>query len=470
MKILSTPKSQFYAFVAFSFIVLFTGGASRGDVQSLIILRPLAVLFCAYALTVKAPGLWSERKFPLYILGALGLLMVLQSIPLPPAIWTALPGRQIFADIANIARIEQPWRPMTLSPSRTLNSLLSLAVPFAMMMLYLNLDHQHRKRAVSVIIVLCSISALWAIFQVIGPARGPLFIYRITNYGTGVGLFANRNHQAVMLASTITMLGWYASSLQPNAKQATLKYCAAIATILVLVPLIFITGSRAGLILMIPALVLALFFIYAGNYTQFSSKRANSSRSRKERFSRRFKILAIGIVAILGMVFSSILFSRSLAFDRLLIGNEFEELRLQLLPTLITMIRNYMPWGSGFGTFEFAFNVYEPQELLRPSYLNQAHNDWVQYLIEGGVPALLITLGAVFWLATRLWLLAKNWRAANQTKYRVLACFAVIMFVVAASIGDYPLRVPSIMAIFAALICIFDDGVRSIQQRDNSSV
>lgn len=464
---LSAPAARFYVFVVFLVIVFFTGGGSRDDIQSLLLLRPLAVLFCAYALTVKAPEQWKGRMFPLYILGALLALMILQLLPLPPSVWTGLPERQIFADIANLAVIEQPWRPLTLSPSKTLNSLFSLAVPIAAIMLYLNLDREYRRRTVPVLIVLCSISALWAIFQVIGPARGPLYIYRITNFGTGVGLFANRNHQAVMLAAAIVMLGWYAGSLKPHAKQAALKFSASIATIFVFVPLIFITGSRAGLLLMVPALLLALFLVYFGRYYPGEgSRKRRSASSKNSLLSGRRAILAIGIVAISGMAISSILLSRSLAFDRLFSGNDVEELRWQLLPTLFTMIKDYMPWGSGFGSFEHVYKIYEPHELLRPTYLNQAHNDWLQYPIEGGVPALLIAIGAILWFVTRLWTGAKNWRSSNPAKYSVLMCLAVISFLLVASIIDYPLRVPSIMAVFAVLICVFDDGIRSVQQRD----
>lgn len=464
---LSAPEARFYAFVAFFVVVFFIGGGSRDDIQSLLLLRPLAILFCAYALTVKAHDQWKRRIFPLYLVGALLALIALQLIPLPPSIWTELPERQIFAEIAHIAGIEQPWRPLTLSPSKTLNSLFSLAVPIAAMMLYLNLDREHRGRAVPVIIVLCSISALWAIFQVIGPARGPLYIYRITNYGTGVGLFANRNHQAVMLASSIAMLGWYAGSLKSNAKQVTLKFYASIATIFVFVPLIFITGSRAGLLLMVPSLILALFLVYFGEYYAEGSSRKNKAvPSRNGLISRRKVVMTACIVSILGLVASTILLSRSLAFDRLFSSSEVEELRLQLLPTLFTMIKDYMPWGSGFGSFEHVYKIYEPQELLRPTYLNQAHNDWLQFPIEGGILALLILICACVWFATRLWALAKNWRIANSAKHRALMCLTVILFLLAASIGDYPLRVPSIMAIFAVLACIFNDSVNSVQRRD----
>tara|TARA_R100001244_G_scaffold6593_15_gene8039 strand:+ start:16535 stop:17983 length:1449 start_codon:yes stop_codon:yes gene_type:complete len=466
---LSAPAARFYAFVAFFVIVFFTGGGSRDDIQSLLVLRPLAILFCAYALTVKAPEQWKGRMFPFYIASALAALMVFQLIPLPPGIWPSLPERQIFADIADIAGIEQPWRPLTLSPSKTLNSLFSLAVPIAAIMLYLNLDRDYRKRVVPVLIILCAISALWAIFQVIGPARGPLYIYRITNFGTGVGLFANRNHQAMMLASTIVMLGWYAGSLTPNVKQAVLKFYASGATILVLVPLIFITGSRAGLLLMVPALLLALFLVYFGEYYPGAGSRKGRSAFPKNRqLSGRWVILASGIVAISGMAIASILLSRSLAFDRLFSGGDVEELRWQLLPTLYTMIKDYMPWGSGFGSFEHVYKICEPQELLQPTYLNQAHNDLLQYPIEGGVPALLVAACAIAWFVRRLWTVAKNWHSSNPAKYSVLMCLAVILFLLAASVGDYPLRVPSIMAVFAVLVCVFNDAIYSVQRRDSS--
>lgn len=466
-KKLSGPEASFYAFAAFFVIVFFTGGGSRDDIQSLLVLRPLAILFCAYALTVKAPGQWNGRQFPLYIIGTLLALMILQLIPLPPSIWTELPGRRIFADIANIAGIEQPWRALSLSPSKTINSLFSLAVPIAAMMLYLNLDRDNRKRAVPVIIVLCAVSALLAIFQLVGSSRGPLYLYRITNSDYGVGLFANRNHQAVMLASGIAMLGWYAASLKPNAKQAVLKFYGSIATILVFVPLVFVTGSRAGLILMVPALILAFSLIYFGDYQAQRSHKNNRFRNSKiSLLSGRRAILMISIAAIIMVAGSSVLLSRSSALDRLLGGSNLEGLRFQLLPTLFAMIKDNMPWGTGFGSFEHVYKIYEPQELLSPTYLNQAHNDWLQFPIEGGIPVLLIASFAVFWFVARLWILAKNWRYFDRPKYRGLMCVSVIGFWLAASVGDYPLRVPSITAIFVVLICIFNDSIRSIQRRD----
>lgn len=462
------PGTHYLAFVAFFVILFFTGGGSRDDIQSLLLLRPIAVLFCAFALITKAPEQWRGRMFPLYIVGAFMILMLVQLIPLPPSIWTGMPGRQMFADIADIAGIEQPWRPLTLSPSRTLNSLFSLAVPVAAMMLYLNLDREYRNRVIPVFIILCSISAIWAIFQMVGPPRGPLYIYSTTNFGTGVGLFANRNHQAVMLASTIAMLGWYAASLKKlNANKAAVKFYGCLATILVLIPLIFVTGSRAGLILMVPALLFALFQVNSAGFRKDRSRGNERVAGRKfGQFSDRLIILAMGLVAIIGLAVLSVLFSRSEAFDRLFASNDIQEMRVQLLPTLSTMLESYMPWGSGFGTFEHVYKIFEPQELLRLTYLNQAHNDWLQLPIEGGVPAMFIATSALIWFASRFWILLKNLRKAESARYRGLMCAAVMIFLLIASIGDYPLRTPIIVAVFVVLACLFNDSVRSIQRRE----
>lgn len=469
-KKLSGSEARFYAFAAFFVIVFFTGGGSRDDIQSLVLLRPLSILFGAYALTCLNRERWKGRLFPLCIALAMLLLMVVQSIPLPPSIWTELPGRKTFADIADLAGIEQPWRPLTLSPSRTLNSLFSLSIPISAMMLYLNLDAARRKQAVAVIIGLAMTSALWAMFQLAGSPRGPLYTYNITNNGIAVGLLANRNHQAALLSATIVMLGWYAVSHAPAARLAALKFYTSVAAIFVLVPLIFITGSRAGLLLMAPALIIAIILIYNGRYIKesyFSRKKLN--RKSKQGFVSRRMILVVLILAVLGMAILSIFFSRSLAYDRLFGGGRLEELRLQLLPTLFKMLGDYFPWGSGFGTFEHVFRTYETQELLRPNYLNQAHNDWLQFLIEGGAPAVLIGGVAIIWVICRLIALGKNYRSSQYSKYVAVMAVTVMLLFATSSAGDYPLRVPSLIAVFGVLVCVFNDSVHAVQRKDLKS-
>ena len=463
---LTGPNVSLYAFGAFMAAVFLTGGGSRGDIQSLLILRPLAILLGAYALWAMPPGRWRGRFFPLYIGFALLLLMLLQLIPLPPSIWSMLPGREIFVDIANLVGIEQPWRPLTLSPSRTLNSLFSLSVPVTAMMLYLNLDEAKHRSAIAIIIGLATISALWAILQITGPSRGPLYLYNITNEGAAVGLFANRNHQSILLAATICMFGWYASSSAYGARFASMKFYTSISAILIFIPLIFITGSRSGFVLMAPALVLSAIFIYFGRYSKEERfKNKKSIKGNKFYFLIQKFLFVIVVFFVVVIFFLSIYFSRSLAFDRLFGTGEPEELRSLLLPALIRMMNDYLPWGTGFGAFEYAYKIYEPQALLRPTYLNQAHNDWLQFSIEGGAPAMLIGAVAVIWFVAKLRVIFINWGHSRYTKYTGLMAAFVLVCLLSSSVGDYPLRVPSLVAVFGVFTCIFHDAVISIGKK-----
>lgn len=463
---LSGSNARFYAFAAFMTLVFFTGGSSRDDVQSLVLLRPLAVLFVVYALLCANHAHLRGRLFPLYIALAFASLMILQLIPLPPSLWTALPERQIFSNIADLAGIEQLWRPLTLSPSRTLNSLFALAIPIAAMMLYLNLEADRRNQAITIIICFTGFSAFWATFQLAGPPQGPLYFYNITNDGSAVGLFANRNHQAVLLAAAIIMLGWYGPRHSPAARLAVLKFYSSIAAIFVLVPLIFITGSRAGLLLMAPALIAALIMVYFGRFTVESQKASQPPRSQKKRSSSQQIILGASVCAVFLIAALSVLFSRSLAFDRLIGRSAVEELRVQLIPTFIEMIGDYFPAGSGFGSFEYVYRIYEPQELLNPSYLNQAHNDWAQLIIEGGLPAIAIGILALAWAGFQFFRLAKNWNRQRYSKHAAAMALAVMALFLAGSVGDYPLRVPSLITVFAVMACVFRDNISPDKQEE----
>ena len=43
-----------------------------------------------------------------------------------------------------------------------------------------------------------------------------------------------------------------------------------------------------------------------------------------------------------------------------------------------------------------------------------------------------------------------------------MAAMVMLIFLVA-SIGDYPLRVPSLIALFAVIACVFSDSLNAIQ-------
>src|SRR5688572_22475659 len=122
------PVGVFIAFFALSFL---GGGASRGDVLSLLYLRPAAILAIAALLILPIDRDWRTYRSLLLMLGAFAALLVLQLVPLPPALWAQLPGRGAFEAAATAAGQPQPWRPLSLTPERTAQSLLALLFPLA---------------------------------------------------------------------------------------------------------------------------------------------------------------------------------------------------------------------------------------------------------------------------------------------------------------------------------------------------
>lgn len=477
------PKTAFYALALFIIIIFLGGGGSRDDIQSLIILRPIAVLICGYALIYKIEKQISWVVFPFIILLSLATLMVIQLIPLPPEIWSKLPERQLFADIAIVANIEQPWRPISLSPSKTWNSLFSLTVPLAIAMAFMNIEPKDRKKIVFLIMLLIGLSALLAMLQTLGGSRGPLYFYQVTNNGSAVGLFANRNHQSIMLAILILFLGWY-SSITHQQNFNPFNISLALGAIFTLIPLILITGSRAGLILMLPALFGSLYFMSdimkSKKFTAVGYKSrqkspivSNRVKVRRSTFreaikSNKPKILSATVVAsIIIIAATSVIFSRSLAFDRLFPDGNIDDFRAKVTPILIDIMSKYFPFGSGFGSFEHIYKIYEPVNLLSPLYFNQAHNDWLQFIIEGGLPALLIIIVILYWIMRNIWSLVVLLKHGSLSKIgkdknTILMCLIYFVLMGAASIGDYPLRVPSIMTISTIIMIIFQLKINEI--------
>ncbi len=446
------PETKFFLFVLFLAVVFLMGGGSRDDIQSWIILRPIAIFLGAYAVFVSTSGEISRLGVPFWLLIGLLLLTGAQLVPLPPDIWVMLPGRETYAETADIIGIDQPWRPLSLTPSETWNTLFSLTVPIACMLLYSVQSAAYRRKIIPTLIILGLGSALLGVLQLVGPPRGPLYLYNVTNYGMSVGLFANRNHQAVFLACLIVMLFWYLGSLNVKQTSSRTKGMLAFSTALVLIPLVFVTGSRAGVVLMGIGLFVSAYFLYTSNLV-------GELTSKSRLFNKYLALLAFAFT-IIGSAGSAIYASRSLAFDRLFLDNQGIGIRGDILPLLTDMIWEYFPVGAGFGSFEHVFKGFEPLELLRPSYMNHAHNDWLQFLIEGGIVGALLLVSFLIWYCIRTLGVIRAGSVRNGSKYRLSA--VMIAFIGVASVVDYPVRVPIFMVLFCISCLILDDSKRRL--------
>jgi len=437
----SAPDVRFGVFVAFIAAVFLLGGGARSDIASLIILRPLAAMAAAYAVMQMSLPQLGAIRFPLLFLGLCALLVLAQLVPLPPEIWTTLPARDVYADGFREAGVAVPWEPLAVSPVRATNALMALLVPLAALLLFAIQAPERRASVLTVVWVLVLVSVALGILQLAGSPSGPLYLYRITNNGLPVGLFSNRNHQALMTAVGIFLSAIILVRHLRRTPQSLPRMVGAGGALLILAPFLLIAGSRGGLIMGVALLLAGVAFAVFEWWRGSRQRPPKKAQVRRETF-----IVSAAVAAIFAVMGAMTWFSRSLALDRLVEKDVEFDLRFQVLPTLIEAARNQFPFGSGFGSFEFIYQQVEPAALLAPSYLNQAHNDWLQVVLEGGLPAVLLLALFIAWFAhTAFMLLRRHGLGATGD----VAAIVIVLAIGAFSFFDYPLRTPSILAVFA---------------------
>jgi len=361
-----------------------------------------------------------------FLLIATVILPLIQLIPMPPAWWQALPGREIL----QIPGQAPPWRPWTMTPGATRNALASLVVPATMLLLLIQANERVRVWLLPTLLAMISAAVFLGLLQF----SGAQFNSPLLNDTPGVvsGIFANRNHFALLIA-----IGCLIAPVWAFSDRGKLGWRGPLAAGLVLlfVLTILATGSRSGMLLGALSLVLALVLV---------GRRLRRQLSRAPFWA--FPALVVGgIIVIGGFIGLSFTADRAEAINRLIVLESDQDMRTRALPTVLAMIGNYMPWGSGFGGFDPVFRIHEPFDLLKLTYFNQAHNDYLGVALDGGIAGVtVLTLGILWWLVGTI----RVWRAeADDAVLRARLGSAIIFLVLIASIMDYPARTPTVMAL-----------------------
>ena len=424
----------FFVFLA---AMALTGGTSRPDSFS----QPLARLAAVVAIAGFVAAPWPYRGQALRpafgLLGLLALVTLVQVLPMPVGWWSALPGHAPYLASADAAGIAQPWRPISLVPDRTWNSLFALLVPLAALTGLAHLSSRGRAALLLPVAVLALASAVYGLAQMSGGPDSVLRPYQYSSDQFAAGFFANRNHQALLLACALPVLAAWATvpDLKPEARRMRAYVSLGVAAFLLL--MLPTTGSRAGLALAVLGLIVAIA-LAVPTLRRMLARR--SSRSRR-------RIVAYGVGGVVAFVALLTVFGRNEAIRRLYELNTGEDIRVQALPVVLRMTREFFPTGIGIGTFEIVYRRFEPFDQLATQYLNQAHNDILQLVLEGGLAAALLLAGAAIWWLVASW---RAWRAPPSAERQAArAGSAILLMALAASIVDYPVRTPLMMVVIA---------------------
>lgn len=419
------------------------GGGARADIASLVILRPVAAVICALSILTLRWHHWQGRRGILWMAAAITTFVAIQLIPLPPGVWQGLPGREILREVSDLAELGGVARPFSMAPATTWNALFSLLIPLAVLLSGVQLNQRDLRRATPVMAGLIVFSALLGMLQVVAGNGSPLYLYRITNEGTPVGLLANRNHQAFLLATVYPLLAYLAGTPAQDDRSAKIRLYACIFTALAITPVLLATGSRAGLLLGVLALASSAW-IYRPPPVRKVVRRSGSQL----RWQIPAVIFAVFLVASITVI------SGGTGLDRLLNMDAGQEGRLRSWPVIIDLGMRYFPWGSGVGTFVEVYRLAEPDVLLSPRYLNHAHNEVLEIWVTAGVPGIVLLLASLVLIITYITRLAARKKAGRLNKVGAI----VVLLLLAGGLADYPLRTPALLAYFILAILWLTSG------------
>ena len=103
-------------------------------------------------------------------------------------------------------------------------------------------------------------------------------------------------------------------------------------------------------------------------------------------------------------------------------------------------------FGSGFGSFQQVFHLFEDPARVSTHYANHAHNDLLEFTLEGGVPGLVLLVAFLAWFCVRLWhIWVRDRRRDPIGQGAAIAALIVLLH----SLVDYPLRTGAIATVFA---------------------
>jgi O-antigen ligase len=342
---------------------------------------------------------------------AFGLVVgaiLLQTVPLPPELRTALsPAHTPLLSQLELGVLVDPgaWRPLTIAPTRTF---VAAACAASLFLLVIGaacwLSVYGARRFVS------GLATVGLILAVAGVAQRPLFGTAIYGFWEPLmlrrpyepfGPFVLENHFggwmllvlplvmslacARVARGTRSQATWHARFAWLGSAEAQQSWLLALATGAMSVSLL-LTFSRSA----IGAFVLVLALV--------GGLALRGTTSRRQRLVALMLVLSTGIGAIAWTGLDRIVtFYREAPWDSL-------NVRLGPWRDAVSVVQDFWLTGTGMNTYAQAMIVYQRFGVEWAHY-SQAHNDYLQVLAEGGllvaVPAALAIIALAFEVGRR---------------------------------------------------------------------
>ena len=423
-----TSPNRSRSAAAYLILCLTLGGASAAGILANAALQiGAAVLLVLVAITAPARPVDRAEKQAWALAAGFVFLALAQLMPLPPDLWTSLPGRADVAQGFALLGTPLPWLPMSLTPDGTLRALLSLLPALALLALVAPCGALARRPFLPLVLAAGGAALLLGLAQWAAGPQSPLHFYANTNRGHTVGFFANRNHQATLMLMLLPFVAGLATPLLQGGRvreEAVPKIVIIALLFAIVAGGVATTGSRAGI---------ALLPIMAGLCGLMVRKDLTGNVPRSW-------VAAAGLLLAAGL--AAVAASGVVTRDALSAGNVAASTRETIWANTWRLALDFQPPGSGLGSF---VPLYQSREdpLNRPDeFTNHAHNDYLEWLLETGMPGLALMLAFLVWFALRV---KRVWTSdqAGLGRAASIAIGAVLLH----SMVDYPIRTAAVSAL-----------------------
>jgi O-antigen ligase len=288
-----------------------------------------------------------------------------------------------------------------------------------------------------------------------------------TDIGTASGTYANRNHLAGLLEMALPIaLGLLAARIGRGGGEARYagrnwarrigKFITRLprpnqsmlfsALVIVLMLGIIFSRSRTGIMMgMVGIFISALLY----------GRHLGGSRSNS--LATVFAVIGLALASIIGL---------SPVLDRFSTEDALADARWRIYTTSMAGLREFFPVGSGLGTFPEVYWRFQPDSIAQ--FVNHAHNDYIEFVFEGGLPALAV-------IAMFLVLYALRWpsllRGASWGTLSFMQVGAGIGLLLMAlhSLTDFNLHIPANAIYFALLAAVFFHRSERANHHHNSA-
>ena len=419
----------------------------------LLTLELAAVLLLAYPLLRPV----FLQRLPTGFLLGLALfvaLPLLQLLPLPVSLWQTLPGRAFYAEAlaAFGGSGDAALRPLSLLPRATEAAWLALLPPLAVFLVAVSLHEPALRKLVYLFIGIAAVQAIVALVQFGGGAT-TTFRLSLSDIGTGVGTYVNRNHLAGMLTMALPIaLGLLASRIgrarenvhyrsrgilkrlagtlsHPSRFNQTLIFGAV--CIAILLGVVF-SRSRSGISLtMLGVLLSALVYGF------------KIGGQRSTNLVVLFSVVGVALALEVGL---------APVLERFSVEGTLEDARWTIFVSSVAALGAFFPFGSGLGTFPEVYRRFQPDDIAQ--FVNHVHNDYIEYVFEGGlVAAAVILLFLVVYVRARPRLLRlPRW---GTLSFMQAGAGLGLLLMALHGLTDYNWHIPANAIYFALLAGVF---------------